>query len=61
MSDHPVMSPPLAARLAELKECGMDLQVVIAKPDYLTVLVRNGDPDPFLVTISIDSLPKITH
>lgn len=51
-----VISPPLAAKLAELAESGLDIKVVAANPDGAVVLVMNGDPEPFMMTVALDNM-----
>lgn len=55
-SADPVPSnPELAARIAELREeCGLELRVLKAQPDAVVVLVTNGDPAPFFMSILAD-------
>lgn len=61
MNDKNLISPALAARLVELEDHGLECQVVSSQPDAMVVLVKNGDPEPFLMTVSLDALPKTQH
>ena len=59
--ENSTLSPTLAARLVELEACGLEYEVIITQPDLVVLLVTNGDPGPFLLTVSIDNLPKTEH
>lgn len=53
-----VISPPLAAKLAELSESGLDIKVVAANPDSALVLVMNADPETIFMTVALDNLDR---